>query len=75
MNLLYKFLINLTVLFLPVIAVFNKKIKRFLENRKYVFYNISKTQNTLPYDFPLKHNLYIVDRNVQLLDLSKLFLI
>jgi 3-deoxy-D-manno-octulosonic-acid transferase len=46
MNLLYGIFINLTVLFLPVIAVFNKKIKRFLKNRKYIFKDISNQINS-----------------------------
>ena len=46
MNLLYGIFINLTILFLPVIAVFNKKIKRFLNNRKYIFKNISNQINS-----------------------------
>ena len=46
MNLLYGILINLTILFLPVISVFDKKIKRFLKNRKYIFKNISNQINS-----------------------------
>ncbi len=46
MNLLYGIFINLTILFLPVIAVFNKKIKRFLKNRKYIFKDISNQINS-----------------------------
>ena len=46
MNLLYGIFINLTILFLPVIAVFNKKIKRLLNNRKYIFKNISNQINS-----------------------------
>tara|TARA_X000000368_G_scaffold384124_1_gene342483 strand:- start:515 stop:1735 length:1221 start_codon:yes stop_codon:yes gene_type:complete len=46
MNLLYGIFINLTILFLPVISVFDKKIKRFLKNRKYIFKNISNQINS-----------------------------
>ena len=34
MNLLYRIFINLTILFLPVIAVFNKKIKSYWVHRE-----------------------------------------
>ena len=49
MNLLYGIFINLTILFLPVISVFDKKIKRFLKNRKYIFKNISNQINSNKY--------------------------
>ena len=46
MNLLYSFFLNITVLFLPVIGLFNKKIKRFLKNRENVFKEISHQINS-----------------------------
>jgi len=46
MNLLYGLLINITVLFLQIVAVFNKKIKRFFENRKNIFTKISNQINS-----------------------------
>ena len=46
MNFLYGLLINIAVLFLQIVAVFNKRIKKFLENRKNIFIKISNQINS-----------------------------
>lgn len=46
MNFLYGLLINIAVLFLQIVAVFNKRIKKFFENRKNIFIKISNQINS-----------------------------